>query len=89
MKMLQDKILARQVEAEKVSTGGIIIPDSAQKAARFADVLEVGPGTDESPMMVKPGDRVVYTNFGGTEIQHDGEKLLVLRMTDILGVFDE
>ena len=88
---LHDKILARRVEQEEKTAGGIIIPDSAKEKPIQAEILAVGTGTrDESgkviPLDVKVGDRVLFAKWAGTEVKINNEDLLILKESDVLGV---
>jgi chaperonin GroES len=90
---LHDRVIARRVDAEQKTAGGIIIPDTAQEKPIQAEVVAVGPGArDEAgrlvPMDVKVGDIVLFTKWGGSEVKLDGEDLLVLKESDILGVVE-
>ncbi|MBI1779432.1 MAG: co-chaperone GroES [Proteobacteria bacterium] len=91
---LQDRVLVRRVEPEAKTSGGIIIPDTAQEKAMEGDVIAVGPGTrDEAgklhPLDVKSGDRVLFAKWSGAEIKLDGEDLMIMKESDILGVIDQ
>lgn len=91
---LHDRVLLRRVEQEGKTAGGIIIPDTAKEKPMEAEVIAVGPGTfnDEGderiPLDVKAGDRVLISKWAGTEIQIDGEELLVVKESDIMGVIE-
>ena len=91
---LHDRVSARRLEGEEKTAGGIIIPDTAKEKPIQAEVIAVGPGArDDSgrvvPMEVRVGDIVLFTKWGGTEIKIDGEDLLVLKETDIIGIVDK
>ena len=91
---LHDRVIARRLEGEEKTAGGIIIPDTAKEKPIQAEVIAVGPGArDDSgrvvPMEVRVGDIVLFTKWGGTEIKIDGEDLLVLKETDIIGIVDK
>ena len=90
-KPLHDRVLARRIEQESKSTGGIIIPDSAQEKPVEGEVLAVGSGArDESgksiPMDVKVGDRIIFGKWSGPEIKIDGDDYLILKASDIFGI---
>lgn len=90
---LHDRVIVRRVEAETKTAGGLIIPDTATEKPIQGEVVSVGPGVrDEDgnvhPLDVKPGDRVLFSKWGGTEIKLDGEDLLVLKESDIIGVVE-
>lgn len=91
---LHDRVLARRIDAEEKTAGGIIIPDTAKEKPIQAEVVAVGPGSRDDagrliPMEVKVGDIVLFTKWGGTEVKIDGEDLLVLKESDILGIVDK
>ena len=88
---LQDRVLIRRVEAEAKTAGGIIIPDTAKEKPSQGEIIAVGPGgRDESgkitPMGVKAGDRVLFGKWSGTEVKLEGEDLLIMKESDIMGV---
>lgn len=90
-KPLYDRILARRIEQEEKTKGGIIIPDTAKEKPIEAEVIAVGAGTrnekgDVQPLAVKAGDRVLFTKWSGTEIKLDGEDYLILKESDVLGI---
>jgi chaperonin GroES len=90
---LGDRVLVRRVEEEAKTKGGIIIPDSAKEKPQEGEVLSVGPGArDESgklqPLDVSVGDRILFGKWSGTEVKLDGEDLLIMKESDILGVLD-
>ena len=90
---LQDRVLVRRLEGEEKTKGGIIIPDTAKEKPQEGEIVAVGPGTrDEQgrvhPLDVKPGDRIVFGKWSGTEIKLDGDTLLVLKEADIIGVIE-
>ena len=93
LRPLQDRVLIRRVEPEVKSVGGIFIPDTAQEKPMEGDVVAVGPGArDESgklhPLDVKPRDHVLFGKWSGTEIKLDGEDLMIMKESDIMGVID-
>jgi chaperonin GroES len=88
---LGDRVLVQPLEEQEVKKGGIIIPDTAKEKPQEGKIVQVGPGKrDEAgklvPMEVKKGDKVLFSKYGGTEITLDGEKMLIRREDDILGV---
>ena len=90
---LGDRVLVRRVEEEAKTKGGIIIPDTAKEKPQEGEVVAVGPGArDEAgkriDMDVKPGDRILFGKWSGTEVRLDGEDLLIMKESDILGVVD-
>lgn len=90
---LHDRILVRRIEAEEKTVGGIIIPDTAKEKPQEGEVIAVGPGArDESgklvPLDVKVGDRILFGKWSGTEIKLNGEDLLIMKESDVLGVIE-
>ena len=88
---LHDRVLVRRVEAEEKTAGGIIIPDNAKEKPAEGEVISVGAGTKAedgkvTPLDVKAGDRVLFGKWSGTEIKVDGEDLLIMKESDILGI---
>ena len=93
LRPLQDRVLVRRVEPEVKTAGGIFIPDTAQEKPTEGEVVAVGPGLrdDEGkvhPLEVKSGDRVLFGKWSGTEVKLDGEDLMIMKETDIMGVLD-
>lgn len=86
LKPLGDRVLIEPVEAEEKSAGGIYIPDKAQEKPPEGIVLSVGPGTDKISMTLKEGDRIMYGKYAGTELEHEGKKLLIMNEYDVLVV---
>ena len=84
---LSDRVLVRPAAAEQKTASGIIIPDSAKEKPLKGEVLAVGPGTKDETMQVRVGDVVLFGKYAGTEIEVDGEKLLIMRQSDILAKF--
>jgi chaperonin GroES len=90
---LHDRVVVKRVTAEERSAGGIIIPDTAQEKPSQGEIIAVGPGgRDEAgkliPIDVKVGDRVLFGKWSGTEVKIDGEELLIMKESDIMGVLD-
>jgi chaperonin GroES len=88
---LHDRVVIRRIEGEEKTKGGIIIPDNAKEKPQEGEVMAVGPGArDESgkviPLDLKAGDRVLFGKWSGTEIKLDGEELLIMKESDIMGV---
>ncbi len=88
---LHDRVLVRRIEQDEKTAGGIIIPDTAQEKPMEGEVLEVGPGArDETgkvnPPDVKKGDRIVFGKWSGNEVKVDGEELLIMNESDIMGI---
>jgi chaperonin GroES len=90
---LHDRIVVRRVEADEKTAGGIIIPDTAKEKPQEGEVLAVGPGArDDSGQLqaldVKVGDRILFGKWSGTEIRLDGEDLLVMKESDVMGILE-
>ena len=90
---LHDRVLVRRVEAEAKTAGGIIIPDTAQEKPQEGEVVSVGSGTRAedgtiAPLDVKAGDKILFGKWSGTEVKVDGEDLIIMKETDILGVVE-
>ncbi len=88
---LHDRVLVRRVEAEEKTAGGIIIPDSAKEKPAEGEIVAVGSGSRSddgkvTPLDVKAGDRVLFGKWSGTEVTVDGEELLIMKESDILGI---
>ncbi len=88
---LHDRVVVRRVESEEKTKGGIIIPDTAKEKPQEGEIIAVGSGArDESgkvvPLDVKAGDRVLFGKWSGTEVKLDGEDLLIMKESDIMGV---
>ena len=91
---LHDRVVVRRLEAEERTAGGIIIPDTAKEKPQQGEVIAVGPGArDESgkivPLDLQAGDRVLFGKWSGTEVRIDGEDLLIMKESDIMGVLEE
>ena len=91
---LHDRIVVKRIEADAKSAGGIIIPDTAQEKPSQGEVLAVGPGgRDEAgkliPIDIKVGDRVLFGKWSGPEVKIDGDALLIMKESDIMGVIEE
>jgi chaperonin GroES len=90
---LHDRILVRRIDADEQTAGGIIIPDTAKEKPQEGEVIAVGPGArDESgqlqPLEVRVGDRILFAKWSGTEIKLDGEDLLIMKESDVMGVIE-
>ena len=88
IKPLADKVLLAQVEAEETTVSGLFIAASAQEKPEFMTVAAVGPGTDENPMTVKVGDKVIITKYSGTDVKVDGDEYTIASVKDILAVIE-
>src|SRR3546814_5853552 len=90
---LHDRVVVRRIEAEEKTSGGIIIPDTAKEKPQEGEIVAVGPGArDDAGRLVEPsvktGDRVLFGKWSGTEVKIDGEDLLIMTESDILGVVE-
>jgi chaperonin GroES len=90
---LHDRVVVRRLEEEQKTAGGIIIPDTAKEKPMQGEVVAVGPGArndkgEVSPLDVKAGDRVLFGKWSGTEVKIDGEELLIMKETDIMGIIE-
>jgi chaperonin GroES len=90
---LHDRVVVRRIEEDERTPGGIIIPDTAKEKPQQGEVIAVGPGArDEKgqvrPLDVKAGDRVLFGKWSGTEVEIDGEELLIMKESDVMGVLE-
>ncbi len=90
---LHDRVVVRRVESEEKSKGGIIIPDTAKEKPQEGEIVAVGSGArDEAgklvPLDVKAGDRILFGKWSGTEVKLDGEELLIMKESDIMGILE-
>ena len=90
---LHDRVVVKRIDAEAKTKGGIIIPDTVKEKPQEGEVVAVGPGgRDESgkltPVELKPGERVLFGKWSGTEVKIDGEDLLIMKETDVMGVIE-
>src|SRR6201981_4097448 len=91
---LHDRVVVKRIDAEEKTKGGIIIPDTAKEKPQEGEVVAVGPGgRDESgkliPIDLKPGNRVLFGKWSGTEVKIDGDELLIMKESDVMGVLEE
>ena len=90
---LHDRVVVRRVDSETKTAGGIIIPDTAAEKPQQGEIIAVGPGARGEdgtlhPLDVKPGDRVLFGKWSGTEVKIDGEELLIMKESDVMGVVE-
>ena len=90
---LHDRVVVKRIEAEEKSKGGIIIPDTAKEKPQEGEIIAAGPGArDENgklvPLDVKAGDRILFGKWSGTEVKIDGEELLIMKESDVMGVIE-
>ena len=93
LKPLDDRIIIKQLDAEEKTSGGIILPDTAKEKPQVGKVIETGPGKlldngKRAKMSVKKKDEVVYAKYGGSEVEVDGEKYMILRESDVYGIIE-
>ncbi len=92
VKPLFDRVVIKNVEAEETTKGGLILTSAAKEKPQMAEVLAVGPGGmvdgKEIAMAVKPGQKVIYSKYAGTEVKIDGDELIIVRQSDILAVVE-
>jgi len=86
LRPLGDKIVLKQLEAEETTKSGIILTPKAQEKPQQAEVIAVGPGTEEVKMEVKVGDNVIYSKYAGTDVKLDDEEFIVVKQADILAI---
>jgi chaperonin GroES len=90
---LHDRVVVKRIESDEKTAGGIIIPDTAKEKPQTGEVVSVGPGgRDESgkliPIDLKVGDRILFGKWSGTEVKIDGEELLIMKESDVMGVIE-
>ena len=90
---LHDRVVVRRVKAEEKTSGGIIIPDTAAEKPMEGEIIAAGPGARNEtgalvPLDVKAGDRVLFGKWSGTEVKLDGEELLIMKESDIMGIIE-
>ncbi len=91
IKPLEDRIVIKSLEAEQTTASGLVIPDTAKEKPQEGEVLAVGPGRIDDqgnrvPLDISVGDRVIFSKYGGTEVKHGGQELLILSARDVLAV---
>lgn len=91
---LHDRIVVKRIDAEQKTAGGIIIPDTAKEKPQEGEVVTVGPGARNErgeliAIDLKPGDRVLFGKWSGTEVKLDGEELLIMKESDVMGVIEQ
>ena len=93
LKPLGDRVILQEQEAEEKTQSGIILPDSAKEKPQAAVVVAVGPGTDKNgkkvEMQVKPGDKVIYSQYSGTDVKIEEEKYIIVNQSDIIAIVEE
>ena len=85
---LNDRVVLKQVVAEETTKSGIVLPGQNKEKPQQAEVVAVGPGTEEVKMQVKVGDKVIYSKYSGTEVKLDEEEYIICKQDDILAVIE-
>ena len=93
LRPLEDRVVVKQMEAEEKTSGGIILPDTAKEKPQIAEVIAIGPGKildngETSKMNLKKKDKVLYGKYAGNDVEIDGEKYVIIRESDILGIIE-
>jgi len=92
LKPLADRVVVVSIENEEVVKGGIVLPTAAKEKPQMAEIVAVGPGGvvdgKEVKMYVKPGDKVIYSKYAGTEVKLDGKEYLIVRQSDVLAIVE-
>lgn len=88
LKPLADRVVIKMLENEETTKSGIILAGASKEKPQFAEVLEVGPGTEKIKMEVKKGEKVVVSKYAGTEIKYEGEDLIIVNQSDILAIVE-
>jgi len=83
---LADRVILKQLVAEETTASGIVLPGQAQEKPQMAEVIAVGPGTEEVKMELQTKDKVVFSKYAGTEVKIDGEELIIIKQQDVLAV---
>ncbi|MBQ0078908.1 MAG: co-chaperone GroES [Eubacterium sp.] len=89
IKPLGARVIIEQVEVEKKTQSGIVLAGTTGEKPNFATVVAAGPGTEDEPMELKEGDRIVYAQYAGTPIKHNGVDYIIMQQRDILAVFED
>lgn len=90
---LHDRVVVRRIDEEEMTSGGIIVPDTAKEKPMQGEILATGPGARGEdgriqPLDVKPGDRVLFGKWSGTEVKIDGDELLIMKESDVMGIIE-
>mgnify|MGYP004446515115 FL=1 len=88
IKPLGSKVVIKEMVAEEKTASGIVLPGSAQEKPQMAEVLAVGPGTDDTKMELKEGDKVIFSKYAGTSVKYNGEEIMIMDQRDILAVVE-
>lgn len=85
---LGDRVVLKQLKAEETTKSGIVLPGQAQEKPQQAEVVAVGPGTDDVKMEVKIGNKVIYSKYAGTEVKSDDDEFIIVKQEDILAIVE-
>lgn len=88
IKPLGSRVVIKKLEAEEKTQGGLILTSTAKEQPRIAEVVAVGPGTEEEKMELKEGDRVIFSQYGGSEVKYNGEEYTIMSQSDILAIVE-
>ena len=88
IKPLGTKVVIKEMVAEEKTASGIVLPGSAQEKPQMAEVLAVGPGSEDVKMELKEGDKVIFSKYAGTEVKYNGEEIMIMDQRDILAIVE-
>ena len=88
IKRLGTRVVIKRIEAEEKTASGIVLPGSAQEKPQMAEVLAVGPGTEDEKMELKVGDKVIFSQYAGTDVKYGGEEVSIMNQRDILAIVE-
>ena len=88
IKPLGTRVVIKRIEAEEKTASGIVLPGSAQEIPQMAEVLAVGPGTEDEKMELKVGDKVIFSQYAGTDVKYGGEEVSIMNQRDILAIVE-
>ena len=88
IKPLGTRVVSKRIEAEEKTASGIVLPGSAQEKPQMAEVLAVGPGTEDEKMELKVGDKVIFSQYAGTDVKYGGEEVSIMNQRDILAIVE-
>ena len=88
IKPLGTRVVIKRIEAEEKTASGIVLPGSAQEKPQMAEVLAVGPGTEDDKMELKVGDKVIFSQYAGTDVKYGGEEVSIMNQRDILAIVE-
>ena len=88
IKPLGTRVVIKRIEAEEKTASGIVLPGSAQEKPQMAEVLAVGPGTEDEKMELKVGDKVIFSQYAGTDVKYGGQEVTIMNQRDILAIVE-